>query len=140
MSDVERTLSLEVVTPDRIVLSETAEYVRAPGALGSFGVLYGHAAFLTELITGELNYRSPDGRPHAVAVSGGFLQVLENRITVLADSAERREEIDVARAAAAAERARAARSLGPSGAQLLELDADLERALNRLRIAAPEDE
>lgn len=127
------------MTPDRVVLTVNVQSVRAPGVVGSFGVLYGHAPFLTELAIGEFSYRTADGRSHQVALSGGFFQVSNNQINVLADTAEPSEEIDVERAQSARERARATRSLGVTGEQLLALDAELERALNRLRIAGPDD-
>ena len=135
MSESDRTLLLQVVTPDRVVLEERTTSLRAPGVLGSFGILYNHAPFISQLAIGELRYRATDGRSRRIAVSGGFLQVSDNRVTLLADTAERADEIDLTRARQAVERARSARQLGASGDQLLALDRDLERAMNRPRIA-----
>jgi F-type H+-transporting ATPase subunit epsilon len=90
-------LTLEIVTPERRVLSVTADEVRAPGAQGGFGVRLNHEPFMTALEPGRLTYVE-GGREHHYAVGGGFLQVAENRVIVLADTAEAAQEIDVARA------------------------------------------
>jgi F-type H+-transporting ATPase subunit epsilon len=97
-------LRLEVATPTRLVVSSEADEVVVPGSEGSFGVLPGHAPLLSLVGTGEMMYRA--GREeHHLAVSGGFAEVGPDHVTVLAESAERPEEIDVARARAALERA-----------------------------------
>ncbi len=90
-------LTLEIVTPERRVLSVTADEVRAPGALGGFGVRQDHEPFMTALEPGRLSYVE-GGREHHYAVGGGFLQVAENRVIVLADTAESASDIDVQRA------------------------------------------
>jgi F-type H+-transporting ATPase subunit epsilon len=97
-------LRLEVATPTRLVVSGEADEVVIPGVEGSFGVLPGHAALLSLVGTGEVMYRA--GREeHYFAVSGGFAEVGAGHVTVLAEAAERPDEIDVARARAAQERA-----------------------------------
>ena len=97
-------LTLELATPTRLVVAETAEEVVVPGIEGYFGVLPGHAAFLTTLGIGEVMYRI--GRDeHYLAVSGGFAEVRNDKVIILADRAERPEEIDRARAERAKERA-----------------------------------
>ena len=97
-------LRLEVATPTRLVVSGDADEVVVPGSEGSFGVLPGHAPLLSLVGTGEVMYRS--GRDeHYLAVSGGFAEVGPTHVTILAESAERPEEIDVARARVAGERA-----------------------------------
>jgi F-type H+-transporting ATPase subunit epsilon len=97
-------LRLEVATPMRLVVSGEADEVVIPGVEGSFGVLPGHAALLSLVGTGEVMYRT--GREeHFFAVSGGFAEVGADHVTVLAETAERPEEIDVPRARAAQERA-----------------------------------
>jgi len=97
-------LRLEVSTPTRLVVSGEADEVVVPGSEGSFGVLPGHAPLLSLVGTGEMTYRA--GREeHHLAVSGGFAEIGPDHVTVLAESAERPEEIDVARARAAFERA-----------------------------------
>ena len=97
-------LRLEVATPTRLVVSGEADEVVVPGVEGSFGVLPGHAPLLSLVGTGEVMYRT--GREeHYLAVSGGFAEVGPEHVTVLAESAERPEEIDVNRARAARDRA-----------------------------------
>src|SRR5438105_6722542 len=122
---------LDVVTPDRVVMGEDVVSLVAPGALGSFGVLTGHAPMVAELGIGPLRYRTPAGQEETVAVSGGFLEVARNRVVVLADAAERANEIDVERAVRARDRAREAAD--PHDAE--QNRAALARAENRLRIA-----
>jgi F-type H+-transporting ATPase subunit epsilon len=90
-------LDLEVVTPERRVLAETVDEVVLPGAEGYFGVLPGHAPLLAALGVGEISYRVGDRKRYLV-VSGGFAEVLDNRVSVLAETCERAEEIDVERA------------------------------------------
>jgi F-type H+-transporting ATPase subunit epsilon len=97
-------LRLEVATPTRLVVASDADEVVVPGSEGSFGVLPGHAPLLSLVGTGEVMYRT--GREeHYLAVSGGFAEVGPDHVTLLAETAERPEEIDVARARAARERA-----------------------------------
>jgi F-type H+-transporting ATPase subunit epsilon len=91
------SIYLDIVTPERKVLSLPVERVRAPGADGSFGVLPGHTPFLSVMEPGELVYTAA-GTDHRYFVGGGFVEVKEDRVTVLAESAERVEEIDVDRA------------------------------------------
>jgi F-type H+-transporting ATPase subunit epsilon len=87
-------LNVEIVTPERRVLQTTCDEVRAPGALGGFGIRPGHASFMSALEPGRLTLVS-GGREEHYAVGGGFLQVDQDRVIILADSAEAREEIDV---------------------------------------------
>ncbi len=97
-------LTLDIVTPERRVLSVSCEEVRAPGALGGFGVRQNHEPFMTALEPGRLTYVEA-GREHHYAVGGGFLQVADNRVIVLADTAEEAGSIDVERARAAFQQA-----------------------------------
>ncbi|BDG03501.1 F0F1 ATP synthase subunit epsilon [Anaeromyxobacter oryzae] len=90
-------LSLDIVTPERRVLSVTTDEVRAPGALGGFGIRLNHEPFMTALEPGRLTYLE-GGREHHYAVGGGFLQVADNKVIVLADTAEAAGDIDVSRA------------------------------------------
>lgn len=99
-------ITLEIVTPERRALSVQADEVRAPGALGGFGIRLNHEPFMTALEPGKLTYVE-GGREHHYAIGGGFLQVAENRVIVLADTAEAASEIDVARARATFEEAQA---------------------------------
>jgi F-type H+-transporting ATPase subunit epsilon len=90
-------LTLEIVTPERRVLSVTCDEVRAPGVQGGFGIRLNHEPFMTALEPGRLTYVE-GGREHHYAVGGGFLQVADNRVVVLADTAEAAADIDVERA------------------------------------------
>jgi F-type H+-transporting ATPase subunit epsilon len=90
-------IRLRIVTPTRLLIDEEVDEVTAPGALGEFGVLPNHIAFLSLLAPGELSYREGSNR-YFLAVSGGYAEVLNNTMTVLADSAEYADEIDLERA------------------------------------------
>jgi F-type H+-transporting ATPase subunit epsilon len=100
----EKELLLEVVTPDRLVLSTEADVVVLPGVEGQFGVLPGHIPFLSALQIGEMYYRK-GGQTEYLAVSGGFAEVTGEKVTIVAESAEKGREIDVERAKRALERA-----------------------------------
>jgi F-type H+-transporting ATPase subunit epsilon len=88
-----KNILLEVVTPDRAVVSEEAQIVVAPGSEGEFGVLSGHTTFLTSLKEGTLRYRDSSGKEKYLFVKGGFAEVLPNKVTILAESAEERNGI-----------------------------------------------
>src|SRR5512138_444999 len=90
-------LTLDIVTPERRLLSVTCDEVRAPGVLGGFGIRQDHEPFMTSLEAGRLTYVE-GGREHDYAVGGGFLQVADDRVIVLADTAEAAGDIDVERA------------------------------------------
>ena len=128
-------LTLEVATPARLVVSESVDEAIVPGLEGYFGVLPGHAPLLSTLGIGELTYRI--GRAeHHLAVSGGFAEVRRDKVIVLADRAERPEEIDRARAERARERAE--RRLCGRGQEEIDYvrgSAALARALTRLQVA-----
>ena len=98
------SLELEVATPERLLVREPASEVQVPGKNGYMGILPGHANLLSQLGIGVLDYVA-GGHRRYLAVAGGFLEVVPGRVRVLADAAERAEEIDVARARAALERA-----------------------------------
>ena len=91
------SLTLDIVTPERRVLSVTCDEVRAPGVKGGFGIRLNHEPFMTALEPGRLTYVE-SGREHHYAVGGGFLQVADNKVIVLADTAEAAADIDVERA------------------------------------------
>jgi F-type H+-transporting ATPase subunit epsilon len=128
------TIRLEVVTPERMLLSEDADIVIARGAEGDLGVLHGHEPLITPLALGELMYRV-GGEDRHLAISGGFLEVRPDKVVVLADVAERSEEIDRERAERAREQAEA--SLAEHRGTELEAAAAgaLQKALLRLRVA-----
>ncbi len=134
----DRTLQLDIVTPDRVVLSEPVVFVSATGTCGSFGILYNHAPLLTELAVGQIRYRNEPGHEIVMATSGGFLQVFNNHVTILADSAERSDEIDLDQARATLDQARdelhqAAGMIDQAKRE--QLQAAVRAAENRIRIA-----
>ena len=90
-------LTLTVVTPEKQLVSEEVDQVNAPGSEGDFGVLYDHAPILTNLRSGQLSYEN-DGESTALVISGGYLEVTDNRVTILAESGEFLHEIDRERA------------------------------------------
>lgn len=98
------SIQLEIVTPERLVVRDTVVEVQIPGKNGYLGVLPGHAPLITELSVGEISYRI-NGFSHYLAVAWGFAEVLPTRVTILAETAERAEDIDVERARRAKERA-----------------------------------
>jgi F-type H+-transporting ATPase subunit epsilon len=129
------TLHLQIVTPDRLLVREDTDQVQIPGKSGELGILPGHAPLITELTIGEISYRVGTTMQH-LAVAWGFAEVLQDRVTILADSAERAEDIDVKRAQEA--KARAEEALR-QGAADLDYDATnfaLRRAEVRLAVAA----
>lgn len=127
-------IKLEVVTPERVVLEAEAEIVIARGAEGDLGILHGHEPLITPLDVGELTYRA-GGEEYHLAVSGGFLEVRPDRVVVLADIAERSEEIDRERAEEARRRAEEALAQRQDTEAQAQAAAALQRALLRLRIA-----
>jgi len=129
------TFLLTIVTPERTVYDTEVQSLVANAYNGYLGVHPGHAPMLVELVPGELRVVEADGREARMACSGGFMEVTPRQATVLADAVERAEEIDVTRAQAAAERARA-RIQAREGVDLARAQAALHRALNRLRVAS----
>lgn len=99
-----QSLELEVVTPGGVVVRESVDEVEAPGAEGYFGVLPGHRPFMSQLRTGDLRYRT-GSQNHYVAVHWGFAEVLPHKVTILVETAERAEDIDLQRAESAKQRA-----------------------------------
>jgi len=129
-------MRLQIVTPDKAVLDQEVEEVYAPGTNGEFGILPQHITFLTSLDVGVLRYRA-EGKDDFVAISGGLTEVLDDSITVLADAAERRHEIDVDRARVAEEAAnREMEKLLPGTPEHDDCLASLKRAQNRAAVAA----
>ena len=128
------TLHVEVVTAERELYNGEADVVSAPGSEGRLGILPRHAALLTTLIPGELSIKL-GGAEEPLFVSGGFLEVSDNSVTVLADTAEHAEEIDQARAEAARRRAQESLEQTASNVERAELTGALERAMSRIRVA-----
>jgi len=136
-----RKINLRIVTPDRTVVDTPVDMVGAVGSEGAFTILPGHIDFLTDLRSDALWYRH-SGQTREMAVSGGFIEVKPDRVSVLADSAEYVEEIDVERAQLAfkrnqdlLEQARASGQSSADKAQLTQLSASLNRAAVRLKLA-----
>ncbi|MEW5977516.1 MAG: F0F1 ATP synthase subunit epsilon [Acidobacteriota bacterium] len=128
-------LHLEIVTPDHLVLSEEVDEVQVPGRNGYLGILPGHAPLITELQIGEVSYRR-DKTSHYLAVAWGYCEVLEDRVAILAETAEKAEDIDLNRAVAAQQRA----EKRLSDQQNPDIDFDraavsLQRALSRIQVS-----
>ncbi|MFO7972791.1 MAG: F0F1 ATP synthase subunit epsilon [Desulfobacterales bacterium] len=128
-------ITLEVVTPEKVVVSEEVQIAVAPGTLGEFGVLVGHTTFLTTLKTGTIHYTGADGAQNYIFTSDGFAEALPDKLTVLAESAERRRDIDAERAKAALERAQKRLEKVAEDIDFARAKAALERALHRLKLA-----
>ncbi len=129
-------LFLEVVTPQKLVVSEEVEIVVAPGSEGEFGALKGHTTFLTSLKLGTLRYKDVNGKERLLFINGGFAEVLPDKVTILAESAERRKDIDVERAEKAKERAEQRLAAKKADTDLVRAEAALKRAVQRLNIKA----
>jgi F-type H+-transporting ATPase subunit epsilon len=129
------TFQLEIVTPEKLVVNEPAEEAQIPGLSGYLGILPGHAPLITELAVGVITYRA-QGVTKSLSVAWGFAEVLPDKVTMLAETAERPEEIDVARAQKAKDRAE---QLLKSNDPQLDYDRAqdaLQRAETRLKVAA----
>jgi len=127
-------IHLEIVTAERVVLSDDVDQVNVPTKDGRVGILPRHAPLLTILDIGELTIIK-DGATTPFAVSGGFMEVLPNRVTILADTAERADEIDEARAEEARRRAEEQIAQRQGDRDIALAEAELRRALIRLKVA-----
>ena len=127
-------LRLELVTAERLLMQEDADMVIAPAADGEVGILPHHAPFLTTLRPGELRIKR-GGTEQALVVTGGFMEVLNDKVTILADAAERAEEIDVARAEEARRKAAEALASGAGGMDNAAAELAMRRAVVRLSVA-----
>ena len=128
-------LQLAVVAPDRSVVEEPVTSVNMPGVEGYFGVLSGHMPLIAALKPGLVEFLDKNNQRHYVAISGGFAEVTGEKVTILADAAERAKEIDLARAERALEQARKALRGEISGVTSEEATAELDRAMNRINAA-----
>ncbi|HXH65914.1 MAG TPA: F0F1 ATP synthase subunit epsilon [Candidatus Limnocylindrales bacterium] len=130
------SIQLIVVTPERQLLRESVVEVTVPGLEGQLGILPGHAPLMTELGIGELSYKTSTlSQPMVLAVVRGFAEVLPDRVTVLAETAERAEEIDLARAEEAKARAEKRLAAGDPNIDWDRANIALQRSLIRLQIA-----
>jgi len=133
---VSEGIELEIVTPERKLLAVHASEVIVPGIEGYFGVLPGHAPFLTRLGVGEISYKDPAGT-HYLAAADGIVEVLPNRVTILARLCESSREIDVERAREAKRRAEETmkQSAKLSDQDMLMVELSMKKALTRLMVA-----
>jgi F-type H+-transporting ATPase subunit epsilon len=127
-------IDLQIVTPDRLIVSEQVDEVQIPGSEGYFGVLPGHTPLLASLAVGELWYRKGSEKTY-LAIAFGFAEVLPDRVTILARLAERAEEIDVERAESARQRAEQ-RLVERADVDFERARAALQKALTRLQVAS----
>ncbi|WP_373497911.1 F0F1 ATP synthase subunit epsilon [Desulfococcus sp.] len=130
-------IRLEIVTPDKSVVSEDVQIVVAPGTLGEFGILRGHTPFLTTLNMGTVRYKDANGVERHIFISGGFAEALPDKVTILAESAERRRDIDIDRARSALVRAQ--KRLEEAQKEKMDYaraKAALDRALHRIKVAS----
>jgi F-type H+-transporting ATPase subunit epsilon len=129
-------IQLVIVTPKRQILKETVSEVTMPGADGYLGVLPGHAPLITELGVGELTYRTTGGQPGLLAVIRGFAEVLPDRVSILAETAEFAEDIDLERAQAALKRAQERITKGGEDIDWDRATMALQRALVRIQVVS----
>lgn len=129
-----RKLLLEVVTPEKLLLSQQVDMVIAPGSEGEFGVLPGHCHLLSTLRIGELRYQTDD-LWHYMSVLWGFAEVTPTKVTVMAEIAEKAEDIDIERAQAAVEKAEQQLQVGGLPSEVKEAQISLEKARLRKKIA-----
>ena len=128
------TFEFEIVTPEKLVVRDVAEEMQIPGKNGYLGILPGHAPLITELAVGEISYRN-QGYTHRLAVAWGFAEVLPSKVTVLAETAERADEINVRRAEEAKQRAEERLKSGDPNTDFDRAEQALQRADARLQVA-----
>ena len=130
------TFQLEIVTPEKQLVKDVqADEVQIPGAGGSLGILPGHAALITELAVGVITYRA-HGETKKLSVAWGFAEVLPDKVTILAETAERPEDIDAARAQKAKDRAEQFLKSSDPNVDFARAQDALQRAETRLKVAA----
>ena len=128
------TIQLEIVTPTRILDEGQVSYVRCPGADGSFGVMVNHIEGIIVLDVGEVKVRK-DNQDKYLAISGGYAEIMEDRLELLVESVEKSSEINAERAKMSMERARTRKSEQDPELNEARIKASLSRALNRLRVS-----
>lgn len=128
------TFQIEIVTPEKMVVKDVAEEAQIPGKNGYLGILPGHAPLVTELAVGEITYRN-GATTHYLAVAWGFAEVLPDKVTILAETSERPEEIDKQRAEEAKRRAEELLNSGNPEVDYPRAEAALKRAETRLEVA-----
>jgi len=128
------TFQLEIVTPEKMVVRDVAEEMQIPGKDGYLGILPGHAPLISELAVGEITYRNAN-TTHHLCVAWGFAEVLPDKVTILAETAERAEEVDVNRAQAAKRRAETNLGKCSTEEEFKQTAGDLQRAETRIDVA-----
>jgi F-type H+-transporting ATPase subunit epsilon len=128
------SFQLEIVTPEKLVVRDSADEAQIPGRDGYIGVLPNHAPLITELGAGEISYRS-GGRLHSFSVAWGFAEVLPDRVTVLAETVERADEIDVPRAQQALTKAEESMRSAQTEDDCSAAQGKIQRAQARLQVA-----
>jgi F-type H+-transporting ATPase subunit epsilon len=131
------SFQLEIVTPDKLVVKDRAEEMQIPGKNGYLGILPGHAPLITELSVGHITYRK-GSETRYLCVAWGFAEVLPDKVTILAETAERGEDVDCARAEKAKERAEKRLASGDPEVDVPRAQNALARATTRLDVAAKE--
>jgi F-type H+-transporting ATPase subunit epsilon len=134
---VAETFQLEIVTPAKLMVKDVAEEAQIPGLSGYLGILPGHAPLITELAVGVITYKA-SGATHTLSVAWGFAEVLPDKVTILAEAAERPQEIDVARAQEAKNRAEALLKSNDPKVDYARAEDALQRAETRLSVAKEE--
>src|SRR4051812_43456756 len=132
------SFKVEIVTPERKVVEDRATEMQLPGKSGYLGILPGHAPLITELAVGEIGYKNEQGQIKRLAVAWGFAEVLPTKVTILAEVAEKAEEIDVTRAQKAKEQAQQvlqSTSAGSDDEKRSQAEAAVDRANARLEVA-----
>jgi F-type H+-transporting ATPase subunit epsilon len=132
------TFQLEIVTPEKMVVRDLAEEMQIPGKDGYLGILPGHAPLITELAVGEITYRKGTSTQH-LSVAWGFAEVLPDKVTILAETAERAEDIDAERAELAKQRAESHFATCNTEEDFKRAAGDLKRAETRLEVATKTD-
>jgi len=128
------TFQLEIVTPSRLLVKDAAEEAQIPGVGGYLGILPGHAPLITELAVGVITYKA-SGATHTLSVAWGFMEVLPDKVTILAETAERPQEIDVERAQKAKDRAEQRLKSNDPQVDYTRAEDALQRAETRLNVA-----
>ena len=131
---VAETFQLEIVTPAKLMVKDVAEEAQIPGLSGYLGILPGHAPLITELAVGVITYKA-SGATHTLSVAWGFAEVLPDKVTILAEAAERPQEIDVVRAQEAKSRAEALLKSNDPKVDYARAEDALQRADTRLSVA-----
>ena len=131
---MDNTFQLEIVTPAKLVVKDEAEEAQIPGLSGYLGILPGHAPLITELGVGVITYKA-SGATHTLSVAWGFAEVLPDKVTILAEAAERPQEIDVERAQKSKDRAEERLKSNDPQVDYTRAEDALQRAETRLNVA-----